>query len=136
MSEKKKIDLTESEWNVCVCLWESAPMTARALVDALTRAVGWSRSTTLTLLRRMTEKGLLSQETDPDGVFIYSPLVAREDAEMRRTRHFLDRVWGGSVSMMVSAMTDNDRLSAEEIDALYAVLRRAEEKAKKTNGEG
>ncbi len=131
MSEKNKIDLTESEWYVCACLWESAPQNARALTEALAKEVGWSRSTTLTLLRRMTEKGLLLQETDRAGVFIYTPLVGREDAEMRQTRHFLDRVWGGSVSMMVSAMTDRETLSQKEIDALYDILRKADENVKK-----
>lgn len=131
MSEKKKIDLTESEWYVCACLWESAPQNARALVDALKTRVGWSRSTTLTLLRRMTEKGLLLQETDADGIFIYTATVRREEVEMGETRHFLDRVWGGSVAMMVCAMTDRETLSQKEIDALYDILRKAEEHAKK-----
>ena len=127
MNEKQNTDITESEWNVLSCLWEHMPQTARELTQMLATSVGWSRSTTLTVLRRMTEKGLLLCEEGDDGVRIYRTELAQDAVTMRETEHFLDRVFGGSISMMLSAMTAGKRLTGDEIDALYEVLRQAEE---------
>ena len=132
--EKRNMDITESEWNVLACLWERAPQTARELTEALSVSVGWSRSTTLTVLRRMTEKELLLCEDGDDGVRIYRTELAQDAVTLRETEHFLDRVFGGSISMMLSAMTSGHRLSSEEMDALYEVLRRAEKAEQEEEG--
>lgn len=121
-----ELTLTHGEWNLMECLWEKSPRTGREAVEYLERSVGWSRSTTLTLLRRMTEKGII-RCGEVEGVKVYSPLIRREDAVVRETDHFLSRVYKGSLSMMVSAITRKQTLSQEEINELYAILRKAEE---------
>lgn len=118
--------LTATEWRLMECLWEKSPRTGREATEWLEAHVGWSRSTTLTLLRRMTEKKLLHCSGE-GGVKSYSPLLRREDAVLRETEDFLERVYRGSLSLMVSAMTRKQNLSREEIDELYAILRQAEE---------
>lgn len=118
--------LTEAEWQVMECLWTAAPRTGRAIIDALHKTTGWSRSTTLTLLRRLEDKGAVSAESE-DGVKHYRPQVAREDAAVQETEHLLERVYQGSVSLMVSSLVKKQTLSQEEIDKLYAVLREVEE---------
>ena len=123
-----KTTLTPTEWNLMECLWDHAPRTGREATEYLERTVGWSRSTTLTLLRRMTDKGLVRCE-DTGGVKTYFPCIDRGDAARRETENFLDRVYHGSVSMLLSTMTQQQDLSREEIDALYAILRQAEVKA-------
>ena len=127
MNKESRIDITDGEWNVLSCLWENAPQTARALTASLASSVGWSRSTTLTVLRRMTEKGLLLCEEGTDGIRTYRTELSQEAVTLRETEQFLDRIFGGSLSMMLSAMTAGKRLTGEEIDALYEVLRQAEE---------
>ena len=118
--------LTEAEWQVMECLWPAAPRTGRAIIDALHKTTGWSRSTTLTLLRRLEDKGAVSAESE-DGVKHYRPQVAREDAAVQETEHLLERVYQGSVSLMVSSLVKKQTLSQEEIDKLYAILREVEE---------
>ena len=103
---------TQGEWNVLSCLWERAPMTAMELAAALEEKVGWAKSTTLTTLRRMEEKGLVTART------------------VGRARHYtpaVDKVYQGSVGLMVSSMVQDQALSREEIDQLYEILRQAEE---------
>ncbi|MBE6954286.1 MAG: BlaI/MecI/CopY family transcriptional regulator [Ruminococcaceae bacterium] len=121
------INLTPTEWQLMECLWAKSPCTGREATEYLAKHVGWSRSTTLTMLRRMTEKGLILCE-DLDGVKAYSPLIRHDDAILHETEDFLSRVYHGSVSMMMSAITQKQDFSQEEIDELYAILRRAEEK--------
>lgn len=55
----EKFDLAPAEWNIMECLWERAPQTGRELTEQLEASMGWSRSTTLTLLRRMVGKGVV-----------------------------------------------------------------------------
>ena len=108
------------------CLWEKSPRTGREAVEDLGRRAGWNRSTTLTMLRRMTEKGVISCEEE-NGRKVYAPLVDRDEAVLRETEDFLGRVYKGSLGLMMSAMTKKQELSREEIDELYAILREAED---------
>lgn len=118
--------LTNSEWYVLDCLWERAPQTITQLVPILKERVGWAKSTTVTTLRRMEEKGLVTARTVGRARH-YTPAVERQTAVRRETRSFLDKVYRGSVGLMVSSMVQDQALSREEIDQLYEILRQAEE---------
>ena len=120
------IDLTSAEWNVMECLWEKSPRTGREAAEWLKERVGWSRSTVLTLLRRLEEKGAVSGD-ERDGKKSFRALLRREDAALREAEDLLDRAYRGSLSLMVSALTKKQALSQGEIDELYDVLRKMEE---------
>ena len=120
------ISLTNSEWYVLDCLWEHSPQTVMELAAALNARVGWAKSTTITTLRRMEEKGLVRCQLQ-GRTRHYAPAVQRERAVRQETRTFLDKVYHGSVGLMMSAMAQDKALSREEIDARYDILRRAEE---------
>ena len=122
----EELTLTHSEWNVLDCLWDRSPMTVMELVTALRERVGWAKSTTITTLRRMEDKGLVRAEVR-GRTRHYFPAVDRARAVRRETRSFLDRVYRGSVGLMVSARAQDQALTREEIDALYEILRRAEQ---------
>lgn len=119
------IHVTDSEWYVLDCLWQQSPQTAMELVEALSRRVGWAKSTTLTTLRRMEAKGLLAGETVGRSRR-YTPLVDRETATVRETSGFLDRVYRGSVGHMVSTMARRQGLTEEDLAELRAILAQAE----------
>lgn len=119
--------LTPSEWNVLNCLWEKSPQTVMQLVTELERTVGWARSTTITTLRRMEAKGLIRSGKAARGT-AYTPLVERSGAALVETRSFLDRVYRGSVGMMMSAMVEGG-LSREELAQLRDILDQAEREA-------
>ena len=124
---KHATDLTEAEWTLMEQLWSSPGTTGRFLTEALQKTTGWSRSTTLTLLRRLTEKGAVRAE-EQDGINTYFPVLSREDAAVSQTRDLLGRVYHGSLSLLVSAMTREEALSKAEIDELHAILDEMEAK--------
>ena len=115
------VKLTASEWSVLSCLWENSPRTVMQLVSALGGQVGWAKSTTITTLRRMEEKGLVRAEQGARGK-LYTPAVEREQAVTAETHSFLDRVYQGSVGLMMSAMAKRQELSAGEVAQLRAIL--------------
>jgi len=119
------LTLTPTEWHLMECLWERSPRTGREAVEHMTKSVGWSRSTTLTMLRRMSDKGLI-RCSEQAGVKVYAPLLRREDAVQQETEDFLGRVYHGSLSLMMSAMTKKQRLTQAEIDELYGILEEAQ----------
>ena len=120
---------TPSEWLLMECLWEHSPCTGREAVDDLRLRAGWSRSTTLTMLRRMTDKGFIACD-EAGAVLQYSPLVDRDIAVQRETGNFLNRIYNGSVSMLVSAMAKEQKLTKNELEELKEILRQAEESQK------
>ena len=126
MSEKQ-ISLTQAEWSVMECLWEESPLTGREVTQRMEQRCGWSRSTTLTLLGRLEHKGALESVPAEKGPKVCSPLLKREDAALGETKDFLNRVYHGSLSLMVSALTQKQALSREELDELYALLKGLEE---------
>ena len=67
------VKLTSSEWSVLTCLWEDSPRTVMQLVAALGEQVGWAKSTTITTLRRMEEKGLVRVEQGERKRFTLKP---------------------------------------------------------------
>ena len=122
---KDNVNLTEAEWNVMECLWEKSPRIGREIVSWLEERMGWKRSTTLILLRRMEEKGAVGSETSGELKAFY-PLITREQAAHQETEDFLERVYKGSIGMMLSAFTKKQNLSKSEIEELRAILNEAE----------
>ncbi len=122
----ERIVLTAAEWNIMESLWDGAPKIGSEIVQDVKEIAGYSRSTTLTMLRRMTEKGYLACREE-NGIKHYSPLIDREAAMQQETDHFLNRVYHGSLSLMVSSFTKRQKLSQEEIASLYEILKNAQE---------
>ena len=120
------VHLTVSEWNVLSCLWERSPQTVMELVAELREQVGWAKSTTITTLRRMEEKGLVRCEIVGKAKS-YTPAVEREEAVVSETRSFLDRVYRGSVGMLVSTLAQGGDLTEDDIAELTAILEKAKE---------
>ena len=123
----KHISLTEAEWAVMECLWEKSPRTGRETVDLLNNRMGWTRSTTLTMLRRLEGKGAVAGDTLGE-VKTFRPLIVREEVAVRETENLLERAYKGSLSLLVSSLTKKQSLPQKEIDELYAILREMEGK--------
>jgi len=123
----KNLTLTEAEWTVMECLWEKSPRTGRETVIWLDRKMGWTRSTVLTMLRRLEAKGAVAGDTEGE-LKTFRPLIAREDVAVRETENLLDRAYKGSLSLLVSSLTRKQSLPQKEIDELYAILREMEGK--------
>lgn len=119
--------ITDAEWAVMELCWEKPGISGRDFVEALAKSRGWSRSTTLTLLRRLEEKGAV-RTVELSRSRVYYPAVEREDAAMSETADLIDRVYRGSLSQLVSTFTKKQTLPQSEIDELFAMLWDMEEK--------
>lgn len=125
---EKRYAVTQSEWPIMELLWES-PKTLMELVNALTVQIGWSKSTIVTMVRRLDDKGLITFHTE-GRTKIFRPVVTRDEVAAHETTSLLRRAYNGSVSMLVSAMAHRNDLTKADIDELYAILKEAEDTLK------
>ena len=125
---EKLYPVTPSEWYIMELLWEK-PRTLMEMVGILTQEIGWSKSTITTMIRRMTDKRLVAYHTE-GRTKQFRAAVSREAVVAEETGSLLQRAYRGSVGMMLSAMVEQNRLSKEDIDELYAILQKAQEERK------
>ncbi len=118
-----------SDWKVLEKLWDKSPRTLMELVRALSREVGWSKSTVATMVRRMEAKGLLRFEEGEKARRIY-PALTREEASAAETGTLIDKVFQGSPGLLMASLLEQRSFSREELDELYALLKKAEEAQK------
>lgn len=121
---KTQIALTDAEWKIMQALWDKAPQTIMQLVAALRPSTGWAKSTVITLLGRMTDKGALRYE-DGGRAKLYSPAVTRQELAPFETETLLRRIYGGSLSMLVNTMLESKGLTQQELQELKAILGKA-----------
>lgn len=121
------IRLTEAEWQVMEVLWKRESLSGREITEQLEQAMGWSRSTSLTLLRRLESKGAVSNDKTTSPA-TFSPILKRDQAVLQETTNLLNRLHQGSLSLLVSSLTKKQALSQKEIDELYQLLEKLEEK--------
>lgn len=127
---RQEVHVTKSEWYLMTCLWEESPRSLMQLVPILNERVGWSKSTCATMVRRMSEKGLIGYEERGKTKY-FVPKVKKEDVVVQETREFLQRIYDGSVGMMMSALVRQNDLSKEDIRELQEILKTAEEAAER-----
>ena len=124
-----KIDLSNSEWKLMNRLWDRSPMTITELTAALREDTGWSKSTVITMLSRLEAKGAVRHE-EGGRAKRYFPVISQTEAAREETKNFLDKVYGGSLGLMMSAMVDSHALTEEDIAQLSAILDKAKEDAR------
>ena len=114
------------EWKLMEKLWDEAPQTLMQLVHTLSAEVGWSKSTVATMVRRMEAKGLVRFEEGGRARLIY-PTLTRREASRAETDGLISKVFRGSPGLLMASLIEQSEFSPEEIDELYAMLRKAEE---------
>ena len=124
-----KMVLSDGEWRIMNLLWADAPRRVPELTEALAKDTGWSRATVNMMLQRLEDKGAVRMELQGRNK-LYSPLLSQADARQKETKRFLDRLYGGSLGMMVSSLAGQQALSEEDIRALRAILDEAEQQEK------
>ncbi len=117
--------LSDGEWRIMNLLWKDAPLRVPEITERLRTETAWSRATVNMMLARLEEKGAVKSETVGRSKE-FTPLLTQEEARGRETARFLERLYEGSLGMMVSSLAGQKALSREEIRELYAILEQAE----------
>ena len=109
----------ESEYRFCLILWEHEPLTAVELVKLSQEQLGWKRTTTYTVIKRLGERGVL---TNRDGVI--TALVSKEEAQAGEIDELVEKKFEGSLPAFIAAFTKRQTLSEEELDEVQRMIDR------------
>ena len=109
----------DSELKILEILWEGGELSAREIASQASGQVGWSKTTTYTVLKKCVEKGL-AERSEPG--FRCRALVSREEVQRQETRGLIDRMYGGSADRLVASLLDGRALSGEEITRLRRMV--------------
>lgn len=113
--------ISEAEFEVMKIVWKYAPISTNEITDKLLQTTSWSPKTIRTLIKRLVTKGALTYEKQ-SRVFVYTPLVNKDEYIGQESSSFLNRFYDGDISAMVSAYMDHDQLSEKEISTLRSLL--------------
>jgi BlaI family transcriptional regulator, penicillinase repressor len=127
--EKKVTEIfpTKSELEVLQLLWKHGPSTVRFVHDALNEqkeAVQYT--STLKLMQVMTEKGMLHRD-ERNMKHIYSAALEEEKTKGSLLSRFLDSMYDGSVSNLMTALLGNDKTSKKELEAVKEMLKKLDQ---------
>ena len=109
----------ESEYRFCLILWEHEPIKSSELVKLCKEQLGWKPTTTYTVIKRLSERGVLKNENT-----VVTALVSKEDAQAAQLNEMVEKTFEGSVPAFVAAFTKHQKLSAGEIDQVQQMIDR------------
>ena len=109
----------ESEYRFCLIMWEREPVTTSELVKFCQEQLGWKRTTTYTVIKRLGERGILKNE---DGMV--TSLVSKEAAQAREINELVEEKFQGSLPAFIAAFTKRQDISNEELDEVQRMIDR------------
>ena len=109
----------ESEYHFCLILWEHEPVTTVELVKLCQERLGWKRTTTYTVIKRLGDRGVLKNE---DGTI--TSLVSKEEAQAREIDNLVEEKFQGSLPAFIAAFTRRQDISGEELDEVQRMIDR------------
>ena len=109
----------ESEYRFCLILWEHEPIKSSELVELCRQQLGWKPTTTYTVIKRLSERGVLKNEKT-----IVSSLVSKDEVQAAEINEMVEKTFEGSLPAFVAAFTKHQKISEKEIDALEQMIAR------------
>ena len=112
----------ESEYRFCLILWEHEPVKSSELVRLCKEQLGWKPTTTYTVIKRLSERGVLKNEDT-----MVSSLVSKDEVQAAEIDELVEKKFEGSLPAFVAAFTRHRKLSEEEIDEVQRMIDRFRE---------
>lgn len=113
------IKLFDSELKIMDVLWKHGDTTAKQIAQILKEQVGWSKTTTYTLIKRCMDKGAIERR-EPN--FLCHPLVTIEQARELETTELINKMYDGAPDLLVASILGNEKLSLEQIERLKQLV--------------
>ncbi len=109
----------ESEYRFCLILWEREPINSTELAKLCKEKLGWSKTTTYTVIKRLSERGVLKNENT-----IVSSLVSKEEVQLSELDELMEKRFEGSLPAFIAAFAKRQSLSQKEIEEIRRIIDR------------
>lgn len=112
----------ESEYRFCLILWEHEPIKSSELVKLCKEQLDWKPTTTYTVIKRLSERGILKNENT-----IVSALVTKDEVQAAEIDELVDKKFEGSIPAFIAAFTKHKSISKDEIEEVQRMIDRFRE---------
>lgn len=107
----------ESEYRFCLILWENEPVSSRELSDLCKERLGWSKTTTYTVIKRLSDRGVVKNENT-----VVTSLVSKDDVQRAEIDELVEKRFEGSLPAFIAAFAKSKKLSQEDIDEIRRII--------------
>ena len=121
MKEIPKIH--EGEYRFCLILWENEPIQSAQLARLCNEQLGWSRTTTYTIIHRLSERGVVKNENA-----IVTALIKKEEVQLREMNEMVEKTFEGSLPAFLAAFARRQKLSDKDVEELRRLIERGGDK--------
>ncbi|MDR0862319.1 MAG: BlaI/MecI/CopY family transcriptional regulator [Oscillospiraceae bacterium] len=111
------IKLPDAELRLMNIIWEREPVSSTELVRLAADALGWKRTTTYTILKRLSQRGAAQNDSST-----VTALVPKSSVQQSESRELLEKMYGGSLKMFLVSFLDGGKLSEAEADELKRII--------------
>ena len=107
----------ESEYRFCLILWENEPIASADLARLCNERLGWSRTTTYTVIRRLSDRGVVKNEHT-----MVRSLISKEEIQAAEMNEMMEKTFEGSVPAFIAAFAKSESLSEEQIEEIRRII--------------
>ena len=107
----------ESEYRFCLILWENEPIKSTELAKLCKEKLGWSKTTTYTVIKRLSERGILKNENT-----IVSALLSNEEAQLSELDELMEKKFEGSLPDFIAAFAKHQKLTNKDIEEIKKII--------------
>ena len=111
------LKLCDSEYRFMLLVWEAAPVRSGELVRLANDRLGWKKSTTYTVIRKLSDRGFLKNEDS-----VVTAMVSKDACQAVETDYFVERTFGGSLPKFLAAFLGNRTISEEEAEEIRQLI--------------
>lgn len=111
--------LFDAEFKFMCIVWDAEPLTTRRLTELCQEKLGWKRTTTYTVLRKLSDRGILQNETST----VFS-IVKREQVQKYESEVIVEKAFDGSLPKFIAAFLNDKTLSDDEAEEMKRLIDR------------
>ena len=109
----------ESEYRFCLILWKHEPINSTRLARICKEELGWSRTTTFTVIRRLSDRGVVKNENAT-----VTSLISKEDIQVAQMDEMMEKTFEGSLPAFIAAFARRQELSDDEVKEILRIIER------------
>lgn len=109
----------ESEYRFCLILWEHEPIKSSELVKLCKEQLGWKPTTTYTVIKRLSERGVVQNDHT-----MVTSLVSKDQVQAAEIQEMVDKTFEGSLPAFIATFTKHQKISDAELDAVQEMIDR------------
>ncbi|MDP4094221.1 MAG: BlaI/MecI/CopY family transcriptional regulator [Bacillota bacterium] len=111
------IKIFDAEFKFMCIIWDNEPIKSTELVKKANEELGWKKSTTFTVIRRLCERGAISNKNT-----VIEALIKRENVIIAETEEHIEKLYGGSLKLFFSTFLQKEKLTKDEIEELIKIV--------------